>query len=107
VRYDVVLVDNAGSNLMPTIDFFEVVTPYSVPGYQLTDLEITPPFTHMTNWVLSGNPYVTISGQSEDDVIENHTTRGRVIDLEVEETHTGRPGFGSTISYWTVNLTNQ
>jgi hypothetical protein len=48
-----------------------------------------------------------ISGQSEDDVIENHETRGRVIDLEVEETLTGRPGFGTTISYWTVNLTNQ
>jgi hypothetical protein len=106
-RYDVVLVDNAGSNLVPTIDFFQASIPYSIPGYQITDFEINALGIHTTNWVLSGNPYIMLSGQSEDDVIHNHNHRGRVIDLEVVQVPTMRPGFGSTISYWTVNLTNQ
>ena len=106
---DVVMVENTGSNFVDALDLVEQFPPVAVGGYQLRDLEPKGAFTHLTNWISPGSDYQTSEWFTKEEVAHSHLHTGRIIDLEIVEVpiDASKPGLGTTITWWTVNLTQQ
>jgi hypothetical protein len=106
---DVVMVENTGSNFVDALDLFEAFPPVDVPGFQLRDLEPLGAATPMTGWISPGSPYQTGLKFTKEEVAHSHLHTGRIIDLEIVEEFIdpSHPGFGTTVTWWTVNLIQQ
>lgn len=106
---DVVMVENTGTNFVDAFDLFEAFPPVAVGGFQLRDLEPKGAFTHMTSWISPGSDYQTSQWFTKEEVAHSHLHTGRIIDLEIIEEFIdpSQPGLGTTIEWWTVNLTQQ
>jgi hypothetical protein len=63
----------------------------------------------MTGWISPGSPYQTGLKFTKEEVAHSHLHTGRIIDLEIVEEFIdpSHPGFGTTVTWWTVNLIQQ
>ena len=105
---DVVMVQNTGTNFIDAFDLFEAFPPVTVADYQLRDLD-PQGVNHMTSWISPGSDYQTSWWFTKAEVEHSHLHTGRIIDLEIieEPIDPSQPGLGTTIKWWTVNLTQQ
>lgn len=103
---DAVLIENTGTNFLPTLDMWSSFPAQSPPGFQLADLELHADIPADTNWVASGHPFTVVESDQIGEVVHSHGHTGRIVDLEVQ-TIRNRSSLGSTFAYHTVNLTNQ
>lgn len=106
---DAVIVENVGTNYVPTLDLVtgsQISNTFPPSGYQITDFEGNVDSPALSNWVSSGNPFVTEESTSTNVITHSHAHQGRIIDLEVDMVPDPN-GLGSDPHYSAVNLTNQ